>query len=923
MSDVVAGSKGECVIDWDFIQQIQQAPLKASKRTCTSEDGTREEFVFSSEDFENAVVMPSYRNIDQPQYFYVAEIRHDLNPQCSFPSPELYDTFEHYYKSKYGLKITNLNQPLLDVDHTSARLNLLTPRYMNQKGVALPTSSAETRKARRENLQQKQILIPELCDVHPFPASLWRKAVCLPAILYRVNYLLIAEELRLLIAREARIGIAELSPDFCFPELEFGFSTKPTAVSSADTSGSNTRKGSTESQEAGSALDSGTKAIGEDEGSSVATSAGCIDKEQGGGPLQNCTKQGGPCSGEATSQVCVNRHPASDIPESNVVNVASRADTDSTGCNLSEAMDPSRTADASSHTDTANPAKREHPRAMANGIIPSLAKPRDTYQNSTEEEKRTDKDDGVQGFSDCSLQEFTANASNCTEDSREGAGCASVVVGTSPVLCLPSEPAAETPAATAAGSASTDFSGTTPRLLLDAAGSDSTVVSTARVNKEEISCDSTHTTSTSCSSMSTATNMLPTSDVTVDAYQNPACDDTHAAAADAGPLHAAGSAAKERHDEEEEGKSEQSCAAPIQFDHEEDLSTFVGPSPCIILQTLTMSNANDFFNLERLETIGDSFLKFAITVYLYCTYPGIHEGKLSYLRSKQVSNYNLYKLGKRKHLPDCMIAAKFEPMENWLPPGYVVTAEGAFKGLNVYIASSRSRKKMQTMQETERKADDSADARQNGQGSELADKEVQQSAVDVSSVNDRAKTASTQQMSFNRELEECLKSEEDRADQVADAKCLIPYNLQTQHSLPDKSIADCVEALIGCYLVTCGQTAALQLMSWLGLKVLPEHHQKTQQRSPVEPLASAEPSAVLETQSDFRGTQPGFGLLHAPLSPLLTHIPAAAKICAFNLNGYQEFEKSIQYTFQDKSYLLQAFTHASYHYNTVTDCYQR
>ncbi len=79
------------------------------------------------------------------------------------------------------------------------------------------------------------------------------------------------------------------------------------------------------------------------------------------------------------------------------------------------------------------------------------------------------------------------------------------------------------------------------------------------------------------------------------------------------------------------------------FDKDLDIDTFMGPSPCTILQTITMSNANDFFNLERLETIGDSFLKLSITVYLYCTYPGIHEGKLSYLRSKQVSNYNLYR----------------------------------------------------------------------------------------------------------------------------------------------------------------------------------------------------------------------------------------------------------------------------------------
>lgn len=62
----------------------------------------------------------------------------------------------------------------------------------------------------------------------------------------------------------------------------------------------------------------------------------------------------------------------------------------------------------------------------------------------------------------------------------------------------------------------------------------------------------------------------------------------------------------------------------------------LGPSPGILLQALTLSNASDGFDLERLETIGDSFLKQAITVYLFFTYPNVHEGKLSYLRSKQV-----------------------------------------------------------------------------------------------------------------------------------------------------------------------------------------------------------------------------------------------------------------------------------------------
>lgn len=64
----------------------------------------------------------------------------------------------------------------------------------------------------------------------------------------------------------------------------------------------------------------------------------------------------------------------------------------------------------------------------------------------------------------------------------------------------------------------------------------------------------------------------------------------------------------------------------------------LGPNPGLILQALTLSNASDGFNLERLEMLGDSFLKHAITTYLFCTYPDAHEGRLSYMRSKKVRN---------------------------------------------------------------------------------------------------------------------------------------------------------------------------------------------------------------------------------------------------------------------------------------------
>lgn len=77
----------------------------------------------------------------------------------------------------------------------------------------------------------------------------------------------------------------------------------------------------------------------------------------------------------------------------------------------------------------------------------------------------------------------------------------------------------------------------------------------------------------------------------------------------------------------------------LHLDDQPELDFHAGPSPSLILQALTMSNANDGINLERMETIGDSFLKYAITTYLYCSYPNVHEGKLSHLRSKQVKPY--------------------------------------------------------------------------------------------------------------------------------------------------------------------------------------------------------------------------------------------------------------------------------------------
>lgn len=111
------------------------------------------------------------------------------------------------------------------------------------------------------------------------------------------------------------------------------------------------------------------------------------------------------------------------------------------------------------------------------------------------------------------------------------------------------------------------------------------------------------------------------------------------------------------------------------FDVHTDEPNIAGPTPSLLLQALTTRNAVDMFNMERLETLGDSFLKLTTSAYLYYKLPVLNEGYLSMLKVNQISNSNLCRLGKKKNLAEYMIAHPFRPINNWLPPGFCVGTE--------------------------------------------------------------------------------------------------------------------------------------------------------------------------------------------------------------------------------------------------------
>lgn len=49
--------------------------------------------------------------------------------------------------------------------------------------------------------------------------------------------------------------------------------------------------------------------------------------------------------------------------------------------------------------------------------------------------------------------------------------------------------------------------------------------------------------------------------------------------------------------------------------------------------------------MERLELLGDSVLKYAVSSYLFLTFPDKHEGQLSSRRQEIICNATLHRLG--------------------------------------------------------------------------------------------------------------------------------------------------------------------------------------------------------------------------------------------------------------------------------------
>ena len=263
----------------------------------------------------------------------------------------------------------------------------------------------------------------------------------------------------------------------------------------------------------------------------------------------------------------------------------------------------------------------------------------------------------------------------------------------------------------------------------------------------------------------------------------------------------------------------------------------VHPDSALVLQALTTTHSGDAFNLERLEMLGDAFLKLAVSLHLYCTYQDKDEGKLTQRKVRQISNLALFRAAKKSFLAGFQQSTRLA-RDVWCPTG---CQQGSAES-DVVTPSSEA---------TEVEVDDDGNAEDQGFGS--------------------------------------------RRD-----------NCNTQ-VIADKSVADSMEALIGAYLICCGYTGALGFMKFLGLKVLPEDDDVD---TDIGELAEKSREGCYARFWPEQANTSGAYQSHDMVSRMVS--------------GLENFEKnSIKYTFNSKLYLVEALTHASYHLNRVTPCYQR
>lgn len=183
--------------------------------------------------------------------------------------------------------------------------------------------------------------------------------------------------------------------------------------------------------------------------------------------------------------------------------------------------------------------------------------------------------------------------------------------------------------------------------------------------------------------------------------------------------------------------------------------------------------------MERYEVLGDGFLKFITSLYLYKKYEDWNEGHLTSLKGKIVSNRNLFYVGINSGLARIIKSSRFDSMES-LPPSIRVPA-------NVQDIVEKDKRML-----------------------------IKMCSIEMLS-QDEIITGQINSLAFERFREQQMVPQDPEDEARTDRSYLAYIN---QHYVGDKIIADGVEAFLGVVVQSLGIEAGLKLCQ--KLNILPE-----------------------------------------------------------------------------------------------------
>ncbi|XP_058065464.1 endoribonuclease Dcr-2 [Anopheles bellator] len=262
-----------------------------------------------------------------------------------------------------------------------------------------------------------------------------------------------------------------------------------------------------------------------------------------------------------------------------------------------------------------------------------------------------------------------------------------------------------------------------------------------------------------------------------------------------------------------------------------------------ILQALTTKNSHDVFNLERFELLGDVFLKYSVSVFVLFKHTNWHEGYLTSCKGRMVSNRNLLYCAMHYGLPGMLKVHRFDPRNDWIPP--------------LAVVPKPIREAMIEAKETPARL----------YSLSLSEEEVQTGQVQVSTVESFLPLITKNETQAHSTLEAVLQ----------------------QVHIPDKMVADSMEALLGVCVKSVGYERSFRFLQHFN--IVPR---------------DADIAQLLRTHKFPVGSY-----------------EAARETIDQMLCDPDTIERVLDYRFRNRTYLLQAFTHATYSGNTLTGSYQQ